>query len=181
MRSALTILLVLALAAPAAAWAARPAKPAPGSLSIEGGRGLVTIKAQGGVLGKVRGAVLITDLTPNDKWRPIVNGVTVRRAVWLRGPEVSFRILGGRFKVQIRGESVSVSARGVGWATLKGEPGPLGETGVYAAGESADCVADPDVCEPVPVEPIKIVLGPLESTDPPPEPTKKSDSRPAAP
>jgi hypothetical protein len=30
------------------------------------------------------------------------------------------------------------------------------------------------------MEPIKVVLGPLESTDPPPEPTKKSDSRPAA-
>lgn len=177
MRKALTIVFALALAAPLAAWAA---KPAPGSLSIEGGRGTITIKAQGGVLGKVRGAVLITDLTPTDKWRPIVNGVTVRRAVWMRGPEVSFRILGGRFKVQIRGESVSVAARGVGWAMLKGEPGPLGETGVYAIGESADCVADPDVCEPVPVEQIKIPFGPLESTDPPPDPTKKSDSRPAA-
>lgn len=177
MRSALTILLGLALAAPIAAWAA---KPAPGSLSIEGGRGTITIKAQGGVLGKVRGAVQITDLTPNDKWRPMVNGVTVRRAVWMRGSEVSFRILGGRFKIQIRGESVSVSARGVGWATLKGEPGPLGETGVYATGESADCVADPDVCEPVPVEPTKITFGPPESTEPLPEPAKKPDERPAA-
>ena len=128
-----------------------------------------------------KGRAVVTDLTPTDKWRPIVNGVTVRRAVWMRGPEVSFRILGGKFKIQIRGESVSVAARGVGWAMLKGEPDPLGQTGVYATGESADCVADPDVCEPVPMEQTKILFGPLESTDPPPDPTKKSDSRPAAP
>jgi hypothetical protein len=174
MRKALTILLAVALAAPLAAPAAK--RPAAGSLSIEGGRGVITIKGQGGVLGKVRGAVQITDLTPLDKWRPIVNGEAVRRVGWTRGSEVSFRILGGRFKVQIRGEAVSVSVRGVGHAVLKGEPGLLGETGVFATGESADCVAEPEVCEPVPVESTRIVFGPLT----PVEPTDPTQQRPAA-
>ena len=69
----------------------------------------------------------------------------------------------------------------LGVPAVTGHPDPLGQTGVYATGESADCVADPDVCEPVPMEQTKILFGPLESTDPPPDPTKKSDSRPAAP
>ena len=177
MRTLLATLLVLALAAPAAALAAK--RPGTGSLSIEGGRGLITIKAQGGALGKVRGAVLITDLTPNDKWRPIVNGVTVPGAVWVRARELSFRILGGRFKIQIRGEGVSVSVRGVGHAVLRGQPDPLGQTGIYATGESADCVAEPEVCQPVPMEPTRVAFGPVEPVDPG-EPARKPETRPAA-
>jgi hypothetical protein len=156
MRTALTILLALALVLPVAAGAAKRPQ---GSLSIEGGRGTITIKAQGGVLGKVRGAVQIVDLTPNDKWRPIVNGVKQERGGWVRGSEVSFRVLGGRFKIQLRGEAISVAVRGIGVAGFKGEPGALGETGVFAVGESADCIAEPDLCEPVPVEATKVTFG----------------------
>lgn len=176
MRTLVATLLVLALAAPAGVLAAK--RPAAGSLSIEGGRGLITIKAQGGALGKVRGAVQITDLTPNDRWRPIVNGVTVP-AVWVRAREVSFRILGGRFRIQIRGEDVSVSVRGVGHAALRGQPDLLGQTGIYATGESADCVAEPEVCQPVPVEPTRVVFGPVEPVDPG-GPARKPETRPAA-
>lgn len=163
MRTALTILLALALALPLAAGAAKRPQ---GYLSIEGGRGLVTIKAQGGVLGKVQGAVQIVDLTPNDRWRPIVNGVRHDRPVWIRGAEINFRILGGRFKIQIKGESISVAVRGVGFASFKGEPGPLGETGVYTTGDSADCIAEPDLCEAVPVELTKVTFPRVDPVDP---------------
>jgi hypothetical protein len=164
MRTVATILLALALTLPVVATAAK--RPAQGSLSIEGGRGVITIKGQGGVLGKIRGAVQIVDLSPNDKWRPMVNGVRQDRTGWVRGSEVSFRILGGKFKIQLRGEAISVAVRGIGFATFKGEPGSLGETGVYASGESADCVAEPDLCEPVPVETTKVTFGPTEPVEP---------------
>jgi hypothetical protein len=179
MRKALVFLLVVALAAPVVAVAAKRPQ---GSLSIEGGRGVVTVKGQGGVLGKVRGSVRIVDLTPTDRWRPLVNGVVVRRAVWVSGAEVSFRILGGKFKIQIRGEAVSVSARGVGQAVLKGEPDALGQTGVFATGENADCVADPSMCEPVPMEPTKVLFGPEPGVPPEPAPTtpRKAQSVPPA-
>ena len=67
MRLALLSLVVLAVTAPLGWAAANPA----GSLSIEDGRGTVTLKGKGIVIGRLeRGEVQITDLSPQDQWSP---------------------------------------------------------------------------------------------------------------
>jgi hypothetical protein len=158
MRTMLLILLALALLLPATALA--QARPAPGSLSIEGGRGVVAIKGQGGVLGKLNGVLQIVDLTPNDRWAPSVNGEVVRGSnVRLRGDGISFRLLGGKFKLVLRGDSIAVSARGRGVAVLKAEPDLLGAAGLFSTDANADCVALPEVCQLFPDEVSRVPYG----------------------
>lgn len=161
-RFALLVLLVLAL--PAVAAAGTPhvlgvRQPA-GALSIEGGKGVVVVKGNGGLLGRVaKGVVELVDLSPSDQWRPTVNGVTRNRRVVLKGGNVSFRILGGDYRVTVKGDGISISARGVGLATLLGVPGPTGETGIYAADLNADCQDAPDECEAIPLLATRVPFG----------------------
>jgi hypothetical protein len=158
MRTSFLILLALALLLPAAALS--EARPAPGSLSIEGGRGTVALKGQGGVLGKVDGVLQIVDMTPNDRWAPIVNGEVVSGpSVRLRGSGISFRLLGGRFKLVLRGEAIAVSARGRGVAVLKAEPDLLGAAGLFSTDANADCVAMPEACQLFPDQVSRVPYG----------------------
>jgi hypothetical protein len=153
----LVVVLVALLLAPAAGAGERPAL---GALSIEGGRGVITLKVEGGVLGKLDGVVQIVDLTPRDRWSPIVNGVTVKRAtVQARGEGVSFRVLGGRFKIVARGENISISARGRGTAVLRADNDGLGAAGLYATDATADCVTAPETCQAVPETGSRVVFG----------------------
>src|SRR5689334_2596468 len=100
--------MVLALAVPVGVLAA--AKPPAGALSIEGGRGVIVVRGNGGLLGRVsHGSVEIIDLTPTDQWRPVVNGVARPRRFVSKGANVSFRILGGDYKITLKGEGISVS------------------------------------------------------------------------
>jgi hypothetical protein len=133
MRVALVVIAVLALAVPAGWSASAPA----GSLSIEDGRGVVVIKGKGIVLGRLeRGEVQIVDLSPLDQWSPRVNGVPRGRTVWTRGKEINVYIPGGRYRITVRGDGFSLSARGQGVATLDGLPDAAGSTGTYAVGDS---------------------------------------------
>jgi hypothetical protein len=132
MRLALVIVLALALAVPAAWAVARPV----GSLSIEDGRGTVVLRGKGIVIGKLeRGEVQIVDLTPLDRWSPRLNGVPRGRTVWTRGKDLNFYVPGGRYRITIRGEGFSISARGQGSATLTGKPDASGATGTFAVGD----------------------------------------------
>lgn len=134
MRLALLSLVLLALAVPAAFAASSPA----GSLSIEDGRGSIVLKGKGIVLGRLdKGEVQIVDLSPVDQWSPRVNGVPRGRTVWLRGKDVNFYVPGGRYRITVRGEGFSISARGQGSATLLGNPDASGATGTYAVGDAA--------------------------------------------
>ena len=134
MRLALLSLVLLALAVPAAFAAASPA----GSLSIEDARGSIVLKGKGIVIGRLdQGEVRIVDLSPSDQWSPRVNGVPRGRTVWLRGKDVNFYIPGGRYRITVRGEGLSVSARGQGSVTLIGNPDASGVTGTYAVGDGA--------------------------------------------
>ncbi len=132
MRLLPVILVVLAIAVPAGFAAAEPA----GSLSIEGGRGTVVLKGKGIVIGRLdRGEVQIVDASPLDEWSPRVNGVPRGRTVWTRGKDINFYVPGGRYKITVRGDGFSISARGQGSASLNGRPDATGATGSYAVGD----------------------------------------------
>lgn len=134
MRRAVILLVVLSLAV-SAGWAAAASSP-PGSLSIEDGRGTVVLKGSGIVIGRLdRGEVQIIDLSPLDQWSPRVNGVPRGKKVWLRSKDVNFYVPGGRYRITVRGEGFSISARGQGAATLTGRPDTTGATGTYAVGD----------------------------------------------
>jgi hypothetical protein len=136
MRLALVILVVLALVGPAA-HAATPTPPATAeTFSVEDARGVVTIRGTGIVIGRLdKGEIQVVDLSPLDQWSPRVNGVPRGRTVWTRGKDVNFYIPGGRYRITVRGEGFSISARGQGTVTLDGNPDVTGATGTYAIGD----------------------------------------------
>jgi len=148
MRFALLSMLVLALAVPVGRAATSPA----GTLSIENGRGTVVLTGKGIVIGRLdKGDVKIVDLSPLDQWSPRVNGVPRGRTVWLRGKDVNLYVPGGRYRITVRGEGFSISARGQGSVTLTGSPDTVGDTGTYAVGD-----ADPT---PLPSIPLTMPFG----------------------
>jgi hypothetical protein len=148
MRLALALLAVLALAVPVA----RAAAPMAETLSVEDARGTVTIRGNGIVIGRLeRGEIQVVDLTPLDQWSPRVNGVPRGKTVWTRGKDVNFYIPGGRYRIVVRGEGFSISARGQGSAVLDGNPDLNGATGTYAVGDLEPV--------PVPVGAEKVVFG----------------------
>ncbi len=159
MRRLVLGLVVLAVAVPMGVLAAP--KPPAGALSIEGGRGVIVVRGSGGLLGRVaHGSVEVLDLTPLDAWRPVVNGVTRSRHVFSKGANVSFRILGGDYKITVKGEGISLSARGDGVATLLGVPGLLSsDTGIYSADLEADCQDAPDQCQAIPTILTRVLFG----------------------
>src|SRR5262245_49770904 len=96
--AALSILLALALAAPAVVLAAD--RKASGTLSVEQANGSIKITARGGVLGRVTsGTIQFFDLTPDDRWFPVINGIGRGVYVNYRGDDISFRLLGGQCKL----------------------------------------------------------------------------------
>jgi hypothetical protein len=159
--------VVLALAVPVGVVAA--AKPPAGALSIEGGKGVIVVRGNGGLLGRVaKGSVEVVDLTPLDAWRPAVNGTTRPRRVFSKGVNLSFRILGGEYKVTVKGEGISVSARGTGVATLLGVPGFFtGDTGIYSTDLEADCQDAPEQCQPIPTTLTRVAFGKTDTSSSP--------------
>ena len=74
MRKLILLACVCAVAA-TPAWAARGADPEAGSLSIERGKGTVTLDVRGNVLGRLtNGTITVTDKTPNDAYVATVTG-----------------------------------------------------------------------------------------------------------
>jgi hypothetical protein len=148
MRIAFLSALVVLLAVPAGWGATRPSTPS-ASLSIEDGRGTVVLTGKGIVIGRLdQGELKIVDLSPLDQWSPRVNGVPRGRTVWLRGKDVNFYVPGGRYKITVRGDGFSISARGQGSVTLTGSPGTTGDTGKYAVGDATPA-AIPSIAETV--------------------------------
>src|SRR6266516_3972545 len=127
MRRLLTFaVLALALALPAGS-AARPTGPNDGTLSVKDARGTITIQGRGGVIGSfVQGRVTITDPIDGDGTGPIVTGddfPPIERSdtttTW-RGTGVRFRIIGGTFKIVVRGRGINLSLVGKGNVTVNG-------------------------------------------------------------
>ena len=123
----LLLILVLALALPAAAYAQLRASN--GTLSIKEGRGTVQLDARGSMTGRLNGRLTITDPKPFDSKRPVVYGATrtiyrnAKTTVY-QGKNVRFRLGGARFVIRIDGKSIFLSAIARGTGTLDGAGDP---------------------------------------------------------
>ncbi len=152
------MLLVGLLAAPAAASLA--AQTGDDRLSINDARGFVWIEARGSLIGRLdKGTVTVTDLTPLDASEPIVYGCD---EVWFRGPsnvcrgeDIRYRLIGGRWRVAIRGAGVDLSAAARGRVLLDGDGL---RTGVYST-SGVDCRLAAEDCEVMPDDETSFLLG----------------------
>jgi len=125
MRRAFLLALVVALALPVAAWAAGRL-PGDGTLVVDNGNGVVTVRARGGILGRfVTGNMVISDLDLTDGKVPVVYGAETIQPLGggrtrYSGDDIRFRMIGGLFRVQINAIGIDVSAVGRGTALLDG-------------------------------------------------------------
>ncbi|CAN5373660.1 hypothetical protein BH18ACT12_BH18ACT12_22300 [soil metagenome] len=125
MRRLLTFAMLIALAVPASS-AARERSPSDGTLSVRDARGTIILSARGGVIGSfAQGSVRIVDPVEGDGTGPIVSGDEFRKEIdektdIYRGTRVRFRIIGGAFKVIIKGRGINLSLVGKGNVTLDG-------------------------------------------------------------
>lgn len=167
MRRLILLACVCAVAA-TPAWGARGADPEIGTISIERGKGTVVLEVRGSVLGRLtNGTITVTDRTPNDAYIATVTGrrVLVQRRVsptkvFVRGLGLRYRMVGGSYRIVIRGQGISLSAVGRGNVSIDGEPKVVGEDlGVYSVESDVDCGMEPFDCTPVPDEPVRLKLG----------------------
>jgi hypothetical protein len=125
MRALLTFAMLAALALPAAS-AARNQGASDGTLSVVDARGSITISGRGGVIGSfARGSVRISDPVDGDGTGPIVTGDEwsnerdATTTTW-GGTKVRFRIIGGSFRIVVKGRGINLSLVGKGNVTLDG-------------------------------------------------------------
>lgn len=155
-----------------AVWAgiAFAAEPDGGALSVERGKGSVMLDLRGSILGRLSaGSLRVIDLTPADRYVPLVVGRRVThervgpRTVVYRGQGLRFRMLGGGYRIVVRGSGIDLSAVGKGVAVLDGEQRFAGDdVGVYSL-DGVDCGVEPELCLPLPLEPARFVLSaPIE-------------------
>lgn len=156
MRKALFVLLGILLAAPAVGSAALLRGTSDGELSVDSGRGKVTVEARGGIIGRFTdGTVRITDLTPDDIFEPVVFGdelpsrTLANGAVLSRGTNVRFRLFGGRYRVTVEGSGIDLSAVGNGWVWLERDLDSLRSPGTYSI-DGPDCSEQRLKCKPLP-------------------------------
>jgi opacity protein-like surface antigen len=129
MRRLLTFAMLAALALPAAA-AARTQGANDGTVSVLDARGTITISGRGGVIGSfAQGRVTIGDPIDGDGTGPVVTGDEWSRdrdattTTW-GGTKVRFRIIGGYFRIVVRGRGINLSLVGTGKVTLSGAGSP---------------------------------------------------------
>ena len=166
MRKTLVLLTLLALSLPVAGAAAPSAGE--GTLSVEGGRGKVSIDARGAVIGRlVSGTVTIWDLTPEDANLPVVWGddqpvrLVGETGIRYSGTGMRFRVIGGRYRIQITGRGIDLSAVGRGWASLRAELATV-DPGVYSIdGDDCSSIRERTSCDPLPELERRFALGTL--------------------
>jgi hypothetical protein len=160
-------LALAALVGAALIGAAGAAPPKVGTLSVEQGKGQVIVEIRGNVLGRLaNGTLRIVDLTPRDRFVPLVGGrrLTVTRVgpktTVYKGKDLRFRMLGGRSKIVVKGSGISVSAVGRGWVTLDGDRRlPEDNAGVYSL-DGVNCGLDVTACTPLPDTPERYPIAP---------------------
>ena len=135
MRRLLTFAMLAALALPAAS-AARIQGATDGTLSVRDARGAITISGRGGVIGSfARGSVTINDPVDGDGTGPVVTGDEWSKdrndttTTW-GGTKVRFRIIGGSFRIVVKGRGINLSLVGKGNVTLAGAG--TGDDGSYS-------------------------------------------------
>jgi hypothetical protein len=157
--------IVLAAISAAGARAVQPT-PTNGTLSIEHGKGLVMLDVRGSILGRLgNGVVTVTDQTPRDPYTATVAGkklTLVRlgpRTIRYRGQALRFRMVGGGWRVVVRGSGIALSAVGRGAVTLQAyRLNPLDDAGVYSL-DGVDCSTDETSCTPLPDDLERFALG----------------------
>jgi hypothetical protein len=166
MRKTIILLVLLALALPVAAVSATSAGE--GTLSVDDGRGKVTVRARGGVIGRLdRGSITIFDLTPGDANQPVVIGddqpvrLVGENGIQYRGAGLRFRVIGGSFRVLIQGRGIDLSVVGKGDGFIEADDSL--DPGVYSL-DGADCRKDRDSCHPLPQPGLRFKLG-VERTE----------------
>jgi hypothetical protein len=108
--------------------------PGDGTLSVKRGKGKVTLKPfKGTVIGRINGTIWVRDLRPYDDTEPQIVGCKGRvrhspvlaGVSYCQGKNISFRILDGKYRVQLKGVGIFLSAVGYGSVTVDGN-GDLG-------------------------------------------------------
>jgi hypothetical protein len=159
-RNAALLLLALAAVATPAALAARDSSD--GTVTVVSARGTVVVQAKGAVIGRLdSGTLEITDLSPDDDSDPVVVGQGKEKLrgiarTW-RGQKLTFRLIGGSYRVVVKGVGIDVSAVGRGFVLLKGD-GSASNPGRYSL-TGDDCSLAPERCQTVPDRAVRFELG----------------------
>ena len=161
MRKSLVLVALLALLVPLAGYAA--VRAGEGTLSVDNGRGKVTMQAKGAIIGRIAsGSVLVYDLTPNDIYEPYISGDDYVRLVGETGIQyggrnLRFRLIGGSYRVVVKGSGFDLSVVANGFATL--EAADTEDPGVYST-DGTDCrTAAGSTCKPLPDKAKTVKLG----------------------
>lgn len=145
-RAILLLVLVASLAAPAAAWA-QPAdgdqKPNNGTLSLLRGKGKVDLKATGAVIGEVRKGKVKIKIFKGKRHGESHGQVVVRMrgkgtirhkqdgTVVYKGRHIRIRIVDQKFRLQINGVGIHLSAVALGTCMLQASA-TASDPGVFA-------------------------------------------------
>jgi hypothetical protein len=121
MRRFIPILLVLLLALPATAWAVR-SLPGDGTLVVDNGKGIVVIRARGGIIGRFDSGSVVIEEPEGGKIPTVYGAERIRdlgngRTQWT-GEDVRFRLIGGVYRIRVQAVGIDVSAVGRGTAML---------------------------------------------------------------
>lgn len=105
-------------------------------LSIENAQGTYQVRGRGYLNMRVtQGAVLVVDLTPTDRFSPYLGGVPRGRSSGTSGRDINLYVLGGRYRVLVRGSGINISARGDGLVQMLGEADSTGNVGTIRIGD----------------------------------------------
>jgi hypothetical protein len=163
MRKLLIPLALVVLAVPLAATAAVGAGE--GTLSVENARGKVTVQAKGAILGRISvGSVVVYDLTPNDAYEPFISGddyvkLVGETGIQYGGRNLRFRLIGGAYRIVVKGTGIDLSVVANGMAILEGDTNAPGGAGVYST-DGTDCRTNGGAgCKPLPDKTKFVKLG----------------------
>jgi hypothetical protein len=124
MRTLLALVASAALAVPALAWAASSAAD-DGTLSVKNADGVVFVVARGTIIGACdRCKVSIVDPSPDDGAPPVVDGAETHKDLsdthdLYSGNDVTFRIVGGFFKLKVTGSGIDLGVVAKGWGRIQ--------------------------------------------------------------
>jgi hypothetical protein len=138
-RLALILLATLAVLPAAALAAGKPTGD--GVFELRNVNGIVTLVGKGVLWGQIdQGSLRVTDTGDG---QPLVSGAERVRPgtdpdvtiYW--GDNIHFRLNGGKYRIRFKGEGLDLTAIGVGWADMIGNPAVLGDPTITDTGDYA--------------------------------------------
>jgi len=128
MRRFLVPLLLATVLVPAAALAA-PGAPSDGTVSVKNGNGKIAIVARGSFIGYCDTcSIWVNDPDPTDGEGPLITNSEVSlnltdTKTFYRGSQMRFRMVGGFWRVIVKGTGIDLSGIGHGQVVLDGAGG----------------------------------------------------------